>query len=301
MKYQLVFIGFGEAAFHIAAGLREEGFSDMAAYDSYAGEPGKGELIQKRAEDAGVELVSLKTAREEGRFIASMNSASAALSVAEEIIPHLKKGQVFVDFNSASPDTEEHIGRIPREEGVLFCDAGVMGTVPGNRHRVPIFLAGDGAQEFWQAFSPFHMRLTVLDAPAGGASAIKMLKSVVMKGLPQLMFESFIAAERYGVLDTLVDSLGESLNGKTVEKLADTFIARTMIHAKRRSAEMRDVLDTLEKLNTDASMTRAVVEKLDRLAEGHWEDKMDPGGNMGFREAIRLLETSGQKLPDETL
>ena len=163
-----------------------------------------------------------------------------------------------------------------------------MGTVPGNRHKVPMFLAGDGAKAFCDAFSPCGMKLTVLDAPAGGASAIKMLKSVVMKGLPQLMFESYAAAEKYGVLDTLTESLSESLNGKTVEKLSNTFIARTMIHAERRSAEMRDVVATLEALGVDASMSKATVAKLDALAEDHWAEKMDPSGNMDYKDAIRL-------------
>ena len=218
-----------------------------------------------------------------------MNSAKVALSVAKDIIPRLKAGRIFVDLNSAAPTVEEEIDRIPRAQGVLFCDAGVMGTVPGNRHKVPMFLSGDGAQSFYDAFAPCHMKLTVLDAPAGGASAIKMLKSVVMKGLPQLMFESFEAAEKYGVLSTLAESLGESISGKTVEKLANTFIARTMIHAERRSAEMRDVVSTLESLKVDASMSKAAVAKLDALAAQHWADKIDPSGDLDYREAIKLL------------
>ncbi len=288
MKYKLVFIGFGEAAYNISLGLREAGLADIAAYDAFAEDPVKGVLIRQRAEETKVPLISLKEACEEGEYIASMNSAKVALSVAEQIIPKLNKGQVFVDLNSVAPTVAEAIDHLPRKDGVLFCDAGVMGTVPGNRHKVPMFLAGDGAKAFYDEFSKYEMKLTVLDAPAGGASAIKMLKSVVMKGLPQLMFESYAAAEKYGVLDTLVGSLSESLNGKTVEKLSNTFIARTMIHAARRSAEMKDVVDTLDSLGVDASMTKAAVKKLDALAEEHWETKMDPDGNMNYKDAIKL-------------
>lgn len=289
MKYQLVFIGFGEASYNIALGLKSEGFDSMAAYDVFAVDPKRGELIQSRAQEAGIPLIGLDEACSEGACIASMNSAKVALSVAKDIIPRLKAGRIFVDLNSAAPTVEEEIDRIPRAQGVLFCDAGVMGTVPGNRHKVPMFLSGDGAQSFYNAFAPYNMKLTVLDAPAGGASAIKMLKSVVMKGLPQLMFESFEAAEKYGVLSTLAESLGESINGKTVEKLANTFIARTMIHAERRSAEMRDVVSTLESLKVDASMSKAVVAKLDALAAQQWIDKIDPSGDLDYREAIKLL------------
>lgn len=289
MKYQLIFIGFGEASYNIALGLKSEGFESMAAYDVFAEDPKRGELIQSRAQEAGIPLIGLEEACSEGACIASMNSAKVALSVAKDIIPRLKAGQIFVDLNSVAPTVEEEIDRIPRAQGVLFCDAGVMGTVPGNRHKVPMFLSGDGAQSFYGAFAPCNMKLTVLDAPAGGASAIKMLKSVVMKGLPQLMFESFEAAEKYGVLGTLAESLGESINGKTVEKLANTFIARTMIHAERRSSEMRDVVSTLESLKVDASMSKAAIAKLDALAAQHWADKIDPSGDLYYREAIKLL------------
>lgn len=289
MKYQLVFIGFGEAAYHMAMGLKSEGFDRFAAYDVFAENPSRGELIRSRAQEVGIPLISLEEACAEGSFIASMNSAKVAASVAKDILPNLKAGQVFVDLNSAAPTVEEEIDAFPRAQRVLFCDAGVMGTVPGNRHKVPMFLSGDGAQAFYDAFSPYNMKLTLLDAPAGGASAIKMLKSVVMKGLPQLMFESFEAAEKYGVLNTLAESLGESLNGKTVEKLANTFIGRTMIHAERRSAEMSDVVSTLESLHVDASMSKATVAKLDALAEQHWVEKMDPSGDLDYREAIQLL------------
>ena len=288
MKYKLVFIGFGEGAYNISLGLKEAGLDAIAAYDAFADAPARGALIHQRAAAARVPLISMKEACGEGAFIASMNSAKVALSVAQEVIPQLRSGQVFVDLNSVAPTVEENIDRIPRGEGVLFCDAGVMGTVPGNRHRVPMFLAGDGAEAFRAAFSPYEMKLTVLDAPAGGASAIKMLKSVVMKGLPQLMFESYAAAEKYGVLDTLVESLSESLNGKTVEKLSNTFIARTMIHAARRSAEMSDVVDTLESLGVDASMSKAAVAKLNALAQERWAEKMDPDGSMNYKDAIRL-------------
>lgn len=288
MKYKLVFIGFGEAAYNISLGLKEAGFTSFAAYDAFASDPVRGSLIRQRAEETSVPLISLEDAVKEGEFIASMNSAKVALSVAQSIVPSLERGQVFVDLNSCAPTVEEAINSIPRKEGVLFCDAGVMGTVPGNRHKVPMFLAGDGAAAFHDAFTQYGMKLTVLDAPAGGASAIKMLKSVVMKGLPQLMFESYAGAEKYGVLDTLVESLSESLNGKTVEKLSNTFIARTMIHASRRSAEMKDVVDTLEALDVDASMTKAAVKKLDELASQHWEEKMNPDGSMDYKDAIRL-------------
>ncbi|WP_333594293.1 NAD(P)-dependent oxidoreductase [Anaerospora hongkongensis] len=288
---QLVFIGFGEAAYHIASGLKAEGLTDLGAYDRNAADPQLGGLIQQRAAEVGVKLFeSLESAYQAGEFIACLTSANSALAVAKSVIPQLKAGQVYIDMNSAAPTVKAEIAQIPHNEGVMFCDAAVMGTVPGNKHKVPMFLAGNGAAKFAAAFSQYGMKLTVLDAQAGGASAIKMFKSVIMKGLPQLMFESFEAAVKYGVLNTLVDSLASSLNGKTVEQLADTFTARTMIHAARRSEEMQDVVATLENLGVDAAMSKATVAKLDLLAKHNWVEILGTNGDkMSYQEAMKAL------------
>lgn len=288
---QLVFIGFGEAAYHIASGLKAEGLTDLGAYDRNAADPQLGGLIQQRAAEVGVKLFeSLESAYQAGEFIACLTSANSALAVAKSVISQLKAGQVYIDMNSAAPTVKAEIAQIPHNEGVMFCDAAVMGTVPGNKHKVPMFLAGNGAAKFAAAFSQYGMKLTVLDAQAGGASAIKMFKSVIMKGLPQLMFESFEAAVKYGVLNTLVDSLASSLNGKTVEQLADTFTARTMIHAARRSEEMQDVVATLENLGVDAAMSKATVAKLDLLAKHNWVEILGTNGDkMSYQEAMKAL------------
>lgn len=286
---KLVFIGFGEAAYNIAAGLKSEGFGEMGAFDVCAKDPIRGKLIQERAKELGVVLFdNLSVACQNGEFIFSLTSAKVAVAVAKDAFQYLKKGQIYIDMNSAAPTVEEEIERLPRAEGVLFCDAGVMGTVPGNRHKVPMFLSGDGATVFAEKFASFGMNLMVLEAPAGGASAIKMFKSVVMKGLPQLMFESFEGAQKYGVLDILVESLRGSLEGKSIQKLADTFIARTLIHAARRSAEMKDVVNTLETLNVDASMSKATVAKLDQMAGQDWMNILGEGGSkLSYQEAMK--------------
>lgn len=288
---QLVFIGFGEAAFHLALGLGAQGDLRIGMFDANASDPVRGGLIRDRAEQTQVTVFdSLEAACLDAHFVVCLTSASSALSLAARILPLLRPGQTYVDMNSAAPTVKQAIDALPRAVGVSFCDIAVMGTVPGNNHRVPMLLAGDGAQAFFDAFTPYGMRLTVLQAEAGAASAIKMLKSVVMKGLPQLLMESFQAAEKFHVLDTLVESLGDSLNGKTVEQLANTFTARTLIHAKRRSAEMDDVVATLEGAGVDASMSRACHGQLEKQAATDWNTLLGPNASdMDYRTAIQHL------------
>lgn len=290
---RLTFIGFGEAAYHMAKGLAGASLHGIRAYDMMQNDSVRGAIMRRRAQETGTQLVSsLEEACAGSDFVLSLTSARAAFPGAQAAVPLLHSEQTYVDMNSASPDVKRSISELSRAAGVRFCDAAVMGTVPGNEQRVPIFLAGDGAKRFYEAMTPYGMKLTVLDAEAGGASAIKMLKSVIMKGLPQLMLESFEAAEKYGVLETLVASLDETLCGKSVEKLADTFFARTMINAARRGDEMRDVRATLNRLCVDSTMTEAAIRKLDALAEERWAETLgSDGGDMGYQDAIRLLIT----------
>lgn len=294
---KMVFIGFGEAAYHLALGLGATEGLQLGAYDAYRDDAKAGPLIRQRAAQAGVELFdNPEQACQAARFVLCLTSASSALALAERILPLLTAGQDYLDLNSAAPVVKQRIERLPRAAGVGFCDCAVMGTVPGNHHRVPMLLAGSAAPAFAAALTPYGMRLTVLDAEPGAASAIKMLKSVVMKGLPQLLLESFQAAERFGVLDTLVASLGESLDGKTVTQLADTFTARTLIHAKRRAAELDDVVATLQAVGVEASMSIATRDQLLKLAQQDWNAELGPGGSeLDYRTAIAHFTRAQQE------
>lgn len=290
MTSLIAFVGFGEAAYNIAKGLKTEGLKGAIAYDANQDHEKYGSLIRMRAEETGVTLCnSLREAYCSAKFIASLTSASVAVDVAKSVIPFLNPGQVFIDMNSASPMVKSEIGAISRKDGVFVCDAAVMGTVPKSGHKVKMLLSGDGSQTVYDELSQYGMNLEVLHAELGGASAIKMFKSIVMKGLPQLMFESMYPAMKYGVLDALVKSLNESLYGNSIEQLANTFFARTMVHAKRRSAEMENVITTLEKLNVDSSMSKTVRTKLDNLEESRMKDLVGTNINMSYIEALKLF------------
>lgn len=290
MNNLICFIGFGEAAFHIANGLRSEGLSKIIAYDVNQDLGETGGIIRKRAKESGVTLAkTMEDAYKNSKFIISLTSAKVAYNVAKEIIPNLKKEQIFVDMNSAAPHIKVKINEIEREKGVLVCDAAVMTTVPGNGHKVPIFLSGDGALEFYLRLKEYGMNLKDLKSNIGASSAIKMFRSVFMKGLPQLMIESMVPAAKFEVLDILIESLNQTLVGKTIEDLSQVFFARTLIHAERRSKEMEDAIITLEEMELDASMSKATQYKLEQLVTRNYIDIIGPDGDMDFKDVIKIL------------
>ena len=110
---KLGFIGFGEAAFNIASGLRGEGLDGIMAYDKHWKDSPAAELIGKRAAEAQVELVPSQQALiERSEMVVSAVSADMALSLARASQPFLKADQVYVDINATSPMTKEEIDRI---------------------------------------------------------------------------------------------------------------------------------------------------------------------------------------------
>lgn len=290
MDSLLTFVGFGEASYHIAKGLVSQGLDNIVAYDVFWDHPERGELIQKRAAEIGVKIIpTLDEAVKSSKFILSATSAKIALSIAESIFPHMIKGQVFVDINAASPMTMKAIGEIDKNEGVLFCDAAVMGVVPSEGHKVPMLLSGDGAAEFHNEFSKYGMNLEDLKTTAGGSSAIKMFRSIFMKGLTQLLIESLSASAKFGVMETIVDSLTESIKDKSIDDLANQLIPRTVVHAERRVSEMKEVIATLEEMGMDCSMSRSTKEKLEIISCSDEAKELGGIPPIDYKEAIRIL------------
>ncbi len=290
MEHLLTFIGFGEAAYHIAKGLSAEGMTGMVAYDMMQDSETAGPVIRRRAAEAGVTLAAgTQEACQGARFVLSLTSAAVCVKVAQSVLPLLKEGQTYVDMNSAAPTAMTEIDQLPRPEGVDFCDVAMMGSVPAGGHQTKMFLSGSGAQAFFTAMQPFHTKMNVLDTPAGSASALKMFKSVFSKGLPQLLLECFVPAAKYGVLDEILSSVNNTFKEKNIEQYADKVLFRTLIHAQRRSGEMRDAAQTVESMGLDASMSRAAQHKLEELGARNFKEKIGPDEQPDLRKVIELL------------
>src|SRR6185295_6500669 len=194
------FIGFGEAGFTIGRGLRTAGCDRLIAYDINRHEASRGPLIERRAAEIGATLVdsSADLARE-SRIILSTVTSSAALDAARQTAPYLTSEHVYADLNSVSPALKQEIGAVIDATGARFVEVAVMAPVAPYGHRVPMLLGGPAAPAFVQMLAPFGMRLDVLaSGNIGAAAAVKMCRSIVVKGLEALLFECVLGASRYG-------------------------------------------------------------------------------------------------------
>jgi 3-hydroxyisobutyrate dehydrogenase-like beta-hydroxyacid dehydrogenase len=256
------FLGFGEASFNIAEGLREEGMTGIRAFDAAWQKEPHAALIKERAEKAGVLLeASAADLISNVDIVVCSISANMAIPVAEQSVSLLRPEQIYVDLNSAGPDTKVAVDKIISTRA-SFVDVAVMGTVPGNRHKVPMLAAGKGAVAFAEFMNRHGAQVTALEGEPGKASASKMFRSIFMKGYVMLLLEAVIAGRQFGLEDDVLASIRDTLMGGDFLTNVNDMMARAVIHAERREHEMDEVIATLESLGLDSTMSVASKNKL---------------------------------------
>jgi len=264
----LGFIGFGEAAFHIAKGLAGAGLAPIRAFDLMANDPKVGPLVVERAAAAKVELVpSLADLTALCDIVLCATSAKYALSIAADASTSMRPGTIYADLNSASPGTKKRIGALMAPTGALFADVAVMELVPPHGHKVPLAVSGTGAKLFQERLSPYGMKISFINENAGSSSALKMLRSIFMKGLTALLLETLTAGRKAGVDQEIMDSISGTINSRPLADTATMLITRTAIAAERRVSEMGEVMDTLGEMGLDSSASQATKLKLQALAD----------------------------------
>jgi 3-hydroxyisobutyrate dehydrogenase-like beta-hydroxyacid dehydrogenase len=165
-----------------------------------------------------------------------------------------------------------------------------MAPVGSYGHKVPMLLRGAGADAFAATMRPFGMRLEVLaGAKVGSAAAVKMCRSIVVKGLEALLFECVMAAAKFDADDLVFASLKETWPGVDWKKLADYTIGRVVVHGERRAREMEEVAETLRAIGIDPIMAEATARRQDWSAEMDLKSHFGPEGPTTYREVVDVI------------
>lgn len=256
MERRAAIIGFGEAgrAFVPAA---VPGFA-LTAYDL------KREAAMREAADAaGVTLADCAADALGGaEAVLSLVTADQALFAAQVYAPHLAPGALWFDMNSVAPHTKRDAANAVADTGGRYVDVAVMSPAYPSRLDVPLLLSGPDAGHgiaLLRALGFTHLRR--IEGDIGAASAIKMIRSVMVKGTEALTAECMLAAEAAGVRDEVLASLDASAGLKPWAERADYNLDRMLVHGSRRAAEMEEVVRTLDALGTGSVMSRATVER----------------------------------------
>jgi 3-hydroxyisobutyrate dehydrogenase-like beta-hydroxyacid dehydrogenase len=289
MLDRIGFVGFGEAGYHIAKGLRGAGLAETFAYDI-----DNAERVSGRAHETKTELVESNAALAEVcDVIFCAVTADQALNAAEQTAPFLGSRHFYCDVNSVSPQMKQAIGRTISRPGARFVEAAMMAPVPPHAHKVPMLLGGEAAPEFVEMLAPFGVRMEVVSTDQiGRAAAVKMFRSVVYKGLEALMFECVMGASQYGAEARVFASLNESFPGIDFRKLADYMIGRVVIHGERRAREMEEVAATLRELGIEPMMAEATVRRMDWAADLGLKARFGGEFPKSYKEVLEAIAAS---------
>lgn len=248
-------IGYGEVGKIFTSELQAKGAKAVSAWDRLfsGGGPGTGAGIQRCAS-----LADLLTRCD---VVFSAVTASQTLAVAREAAAQLKPGTVYIDLNSASPQTKRDGAAAIEAAGGRYLEAAVMSSVPPYGIRVPMLLGGPHAQEMAPVLRDWGLDAKAASTELGTASAIKMCRSVVIKGLEAIAVESFTAARAYGVEDEVIASLQETMPGINWDKQGSYFFERVIQHGQRRSEEMVESAATMADVGIGGSMAAAASQR----------------------------------------
>lgn len=253
-------VGYGEVGRILAEDLRAQGVRVLAC-DIKLGGPAEGDLLEHAAR-FGVVLVSGHAElAAQSTLVISAVTASQAVPVAQACAPGLKAGAWYLDFNSASPKAKiEAAGLVAAAQG-RFVEGAVMTSVPPYRIKVPLLLGGPDAADLEPVLNGLGFAAKVASDRLGVASATKMCRSVMIKGLEAMVIESFTTARAYGVEDAVIASLEETFPGLEWEKLGAYFFQRVIQHGRRRAEEVREVAKTVREAGLDPFSAAGTAER----------------------------------------
>jgi 3-hydroxyisobutyrate dehydrogenase-like beta-hydroxyacid dehydrogenase len=285
-------IGYGEVGKIFATGLKNK-VQSVGIWDLKLDDPQQAPALQAHAQSAGVQAATGVAALCQGRgLLISAVTASSTLAVAQAVALQIEPGSVFLDLNSASPGTKQQAAQLIEAAGGHYVEAGVMTSAPPYGVAVPMLLGGPLAAALAVQLQAWGMDARAVSEQLGVASAIKMCRSVMIKGLEALVIESYATARAYGVEEHVLPTLAETFPSIDWQQQGAYFFSRVVQHGQRRAEEMREAARTVEEAGFEPFMTRAIADKqqwvADQAREGLFKDL--PKGAPWQDYADRLID-----------
>ncbi|MEO6361450.1 MAG: DUF1932 domain-containing protein [Sphingomicrobium sp.] len=272
---RICWIGFGEAGRTFATGMTSPGRAYDLRDDS--------EMRQAMAAAGVTPTTSYLEAISATDSVLSLVTADQACATAQEVARNDLGGAFYFDMNSVAPDTKRAAAQLIDAAGGRYVDVAVMAPVQPKGRSVPLLVSGPHAQQGADALNEIDFTaIEIAGEKVGDASAIKMIRSVMVKGIEALSAECALAAAAAGVLDGVVASLDVSSPSEGWAGRFNYNLDRMLVHGVRRAAEMEEVVKTLNALGTGSIMSQATAQRQRAL------------GSLQISPAGRLTDKLGQ-------
>lgn len=250
-------LGFGEVGQVLADDLVAFEAVDVRAYDTqFATDGPPAHAVRGRGH--------VRAAASAADLAAGCDVVISAVTAAEDVAASrsiagaLAADAYVLDLNSVAPRTRHACAGIIEAAGGRYVEAAVMAPIAPQRIRSPILLGGAHSSAFLGIAGRLGFEgARAFSADIGPASATKMCRSVIVKGMEALVMESLLAARRYGVEQAVLESLGDLMRERDWQALARYLIGRSVEHGVRRAEEMHEVAATVEGAGVEPLMSRA--------------------------------------------
>lgn len=256
---KVALIGLGEAGSALITGWGL-GAQDVSAFDRQTDDPATAPEMHTRYAALRVTgRARLDEALAGAEIVLSVVTADQAEAVAQAAAPHLEAGAYFCDLNSCAPAAKQRSAQAVEAAGSRYVDVAVMAPVHPALNAVPCLLSGPHAEAVLPLLGQLLTNLKVVPGPVGRASTIKMVRSVLVKGLEALTAEFMLAVAAADVADEVLPTLQINYPGWDWDAQATYNFERAMVHGVRRAAEMEEVVKTLADLGLPSTVTEATL------------------------------------------
>lgn len=288
-------IGFGEAAEAFTRGWRETYHGVIASYDVKVCQPDTQSKLKSRMEVLDIGMAATEAEAVSGAsMVFSLVTADQALNAALNCAPHIALGTMWFDCNSCSPGTKRQAARAIKDAGGIYIDVALMAPVYPKRHLTPLLVSGRQIDEAIEMLEALGMKPSLVGETVGHASAIKMFRSIMIKGIEALTGECLLAARRAGVELDVLESLQASDPGFDWLARSTYNLERMMVHGERRAAEMREVSKTIAELGLPSRMSDAVSEWQAQIASLALESGTAELGDRADRILAAMTESQAE-------
>ena len=285
MSPRMAFIGYGEAARAFRASL-EGRVTAFAAFDIRADAEMRAAMGRdgvRRGETPGEAIA-------DADWIVAAVTADQSLEAARSVAGEVRQGQVYFDINSVSPDRKRASARLI-EGAARYVDMAVMAPVNPRGHATPSLVAGPDAEALTGEMRTLGFSVDAAGTEIGAAAAVKMVRSLFVKGLEAITVETLMAASASGCFDEILASLESSYPGLGWPDFATYHFERSLRHGVRRAAEMRESAATLDALGLRGALAAEVAEVQARMGSVDLVDL--PAG--GLAEAVAVVAAARRK------
>jgi 3-hydroxyisobutyrate dehydrogenase-like beta-hydroxyacid dehydrogenase len=263
----LAIIGFGEVGPILAKAWTEQGLQ-VRIYDTKFDDAATRAQIIERAERSGaLAVATLADCVAGAQLVFSAVTASQAGAVAQAAAPLMAAGQTFIDLNSVSPRVKQQNSAVVQRHGAEYVESAVMAPVPPSGIRVQMLLGGRTADKISEQLNALGMRTEAVSDEIGLASAIKLCRSIMIKGMEAMCVQSMLAARHFGVDDRVLASLAASFPSVGWDDGYEAYlIGRVSEHGQRRSEEMREAAAMLNEIGMSPQLATAIADIQEAIA-----------------------------------